>query len=167
MASQESKLKSGAELFLDDGEHPITAIVVARRGHTKSAVSASVPMSPSMGGREQQRAQQAAGQAEVKIESPMGVLLTNKRLLLLKIGAPIGLGIGGKVKEVLTALSLDEVDSIEVKRIAMRQNIELTIRSVAIELEANGTASAKELAEQFERLKVGTTDGSADAPAST
>ena len=71
----------------------------------------------------------------------------------MKISAPIGLGIGGSVKELLTAIPIAEVDAIEVKRIALRQNITLLVRGVEIPLEANAKANGRGMAEEFDRLK--------------
>ena len=42
----------------------------------------------------------------------------------------------------MTAIPLTEVDSIDVKKIALRQNITLTVRGVEIPLETNAKANA-------------------------
>jgi len=106
------------------------------------------------------RSSGAAEAGEVRVENPMALALSQRRLLTLKISQPIGVGIGGKVKEVLTAIPLREVDSIEVKRIALRQNITITVRGVEIPLETNAKANAGGLAEEFNRLKGGRLSGS-------
>ena len=95
----------------------------------------------------------AAEGGEVVVDNPMALVLTSRHLLTVKISAPIGMGIGGNVKEVMTAIPLTEVDSIDVKKIALRQNITLTVRGVEIPLETNAKANAKGLAEEFSRLK--------------
>jgi hypothetical protein len=107
----------------------------------------------SLGTREAGRSTAAAEAGEVSVANPMALALTQRRLLTLKISQPIGLGIGGKVKDVLTAIPLGEVDLIEVKRIALRQNITITVRGVEIPLETNAKANAAGLAEEFNRLK--------------
>jgi hypothetical protein len=83
----------------------------------------------------------------------MAIVLTNRSLLTVKISAPIGLGMGGNVKELMTAIPLTEVDSIEVKKIALRQNITLIVRGVEIPLETNAKANARGLADEFARMK--------------
>jgi hypothetical protein len=85
----------------------------------------------------------------------MGVAVTQKRLLTLSIGAPIGMGLGGKVKELMSSVPLEEVDSIEVKRLGLGKKVIITVRSVPITLEANAAANANELAEAFQRAKSG------------
>lgn len=83
----------------------------------------------------------------------MGVALTNQRLLLLKISTSWGFGVGGNFEELLGSVPLGEVDSIEVKRIAARQNITLHIRGQEIKLEANAAAGGKKLEAAFARAK--------------
>jgi hypothetical protein len=53
----------------------------------------------------------------------------------------------------MTAIPLTEVDSIEVKKIALRQNITLIVRGVEIPLETNAKANARGLADEFARMK--------------
>lgn len=53
----------------------------------------------------------------------------------------------------LSAILLTDLDSILVKRIALRQNITLTVRGIEIPLETNAKADAGGLARHFERLK--------------
>ena len=62
------------------------------------------------------------------LASPCALVLTGWHLLTVKIGAPIGLGLGGKVKEVLRAVPVAEVDGIEVRKVALRQDITVHVR---------------------------------------
>ena len=150
MSKQEQKIKEGAKPFLEAGEEVLAAIVAAPRGHTQAVAGAQ-----GLGQRQEGRVRDAAEQAGVQLASPMAVALTQKRLLTLSIGAPIGLGIGGKVKDVLSSVPIAEVDSIEVKRLGLGKKVILTVRSVPITLEANAAANANDLAEAFERAKAG------------
>jgi hypothetical protein len=106
-----------------------------------------------MGGGERRAANEAAAGAGLVLSSPCAVVLTRQRLLTVKISPPIGLGLGGKVKEVLSSVPIAEVAGIDVKKIALRQNITLRVRGETISLEANGAASGKELASVFASLK--------------
>jgi len=87
------------------------------------------------------------------LASPCAVVLTSTRLLTARIGAPIGLGLGGKFKEILSAVPVNEVDGIEVKKIALRQNITLHVRGEAISLEANAAARANDMASTLVSLR--------------
>jgi hypothetical protein len=81
------------------------------------------------------------------------VVLTPQRLLTVKIGTPLGFGIGGKVKEILSWVPVADVDGIEVKKIALRQNITLHVRGEQIGLEASAGNRATEMASTLATLK--------------
>ncbi|MDQ3991855.1 MAG: hypothetical protein M3245_06070, partial [Actinomycetota bacterium] len=98
---------------------------------------------------------QAADQAGMRLEAPMALALTPKRLLALSISNPVGMGVSGKVKEVLSSVPIADVDSIDVKRLLVGSRITLTVRGVSMKLEAGGGARAKPLAEAFAGLKAG------------
>jgi hypothetical protein len=146
MSRQNDKIAKGAEQFLEPGEEVRVGLVAAARGHTQ-AVAGSM----NLGAHQQGRAGAAAGEVGLQIASPMGVALTNRRLLTLRIGTPIGLGIGGAVKDLLSAVPLSEVEAIEVKRLALGFTIALTVRGSTFKLEANAASGAPALAEAFER----------------
>ena len=83
----------------------------------------------------------------------MALALTQRRLLTLNISTPLGLGLGGKVKELMSAVPIDDVDSIVVKRLAIGYTITVTVRGVAFKLEANAASGARALAETFDRAR--------------
>lgn len=145
MSRQSEKIAKGAQPFLEPGEEVRVALVAAARGYTQAAAG-----SMNLGAHQQGKAGAAAADAGLQIASPMGVALTNQRLLTLRIGTPIGLGIGGAVKELLSAVPLADVDSIEVKRLALGFTIALTVRGSTFKLEANAASGAPALAELFE-----------------
>jgi hypothetical protein len=76
-----------------------------------------------------------------------------RRLLSLKVGSPIGMGMGGKVEGLVSAAPLSDVDSIEVKRLAAGKTITVTVRGAPFVLETGAGANAKGVAEAFERAK--------------
>jgi hypothetical protein len=148
MSRQSDKIANGAQEYLESGEEVLAAFVAAARGHTQ-AVAGSIHL----GAHQQGRAGAAAADAGLQIASPMGVALTNRRLLTLRIGTPIGLGIGGSVKELLSAVPLAEVEAIDVKRLALGFTIALTVRDSTFKLEANAASGAPALAEAFDRVR--------------
>jgi hypothetical protein len=149
-SAQERKIAEGAAPHLDPGEEILAAIVAAPRGHTQTVAG-----SMHLGAAQQGRAHGAAGEAGISLEAPMALAVTQRRLLTLRIGTPIGLGIGGKVKDLMSAVPLSEVDSIEVRRLLLGKKITLTVRGVPIALEANAAANAAGLAEAFAAAKAG------------
>jgi hypothetical protein len=148
MSRYEQKIKAGAERFLEPGEHVVAAVIAAPRGYTQAAAG-----SIHLGAHQQGRATDAAAAAGLVLRAPMALALTEQRLLTLNIGTPIGLGIGGKVKELLSAVPLDAVQAIEVKRLALGYTITVTVSGVAFKLEANAASGAKAFAETFERAR--------------
>lgn len=155
MSKQETKILEGVRPLLDPGEEPLVAIVAQPKGTTKAAAGRGAlgAAGAAMGGGERKRAHEAAAESGLVLSSPCAVVLTGQRLLTVKIGAPIGLGLGGKVKEVLSAVPVAEVEAVDVKKIALRQNVTIHARGQSIELEANAAASANELATTLQSVK--------------
>ena len=103
--------------------------------------------------KKQQKQVEAAEDAGFELASPMALAVTQRRLLSLKVGALIGMGMGGKVEELVSAAPLSDVDSIEVKRLAAGKTITVTVRGVPFVLEVGAGANAKGVAEAFESAK--------------
>jgi hypothetical protein len=161
MARFETKIKEGAAPFLEQGEEVLAAVVARPRGWTQASASAGGGavaglVGGAIGGKKQQQQVGAAEAAGFEITSPMALAVTDRRLLSLKIAAPIGLGIGGKVKELVSAVPVGEVDSIEVKRLAVGKTVTVTVRGVPFVLEVGAGANAGGVAEAFERAKAAT-----------
>ena len=150
MAKADQVIKEGAAPFLEPGEEVLVAVVAAPRGHTQSIAGAK-----GLGAKQKGRQVEAADQAGLRVEAPMALALTPRRLLALKIGTPIGPGMGGKVKELLSSVPIADVDSIEVKRLLLGSRIILTVRGVPVKLEAGAGARTKDLAEAFRSLRGG------------
>lgn len=144
----ERKLKAGAQPFLEADEEILAALIARPRGWTQATAG-----SIHVGAAQQGQAYLAAEQAEFQLTSPMALAVTQRRLLSLKIGSPIGLGLGGRVKELVSSAPIAEVDSIEVKRLPLGQVVTLNVRGAPIKLEANALAGARGLAEAFNRAK--------------
>jgi hypothetical protein len=157
VSKQEDKVIDGVRPLLDAGEEPLVAIVAQPKGTTMAAAGRGAlgAAGAAMGGGARRQANEAAEESGLVLASPCAVVLTGQRLLTVKIGAPIGLGMGGKVKEILSGVPLDQVHAIDVKKIALRQNITLHVGDQSIQLEANAAASANELADTFRSLKGG------------
>src|ERR1700741_5429959 len=107
MGSYDKKIKEGARPFLEDGEEVLAAIIARPRGWTQAMAGAR-----GLGQAQMGQAQSNAAAAGFALASPMALALTQRRLLSLRIGSPIGLGIGGKVKELAGSAPLTSVDSI-------------------------------------------------------
>jgi len=150
MARAEQVITEGAAPFLEEGEQVLAALVVAPRGNT-----AAVAGGLGLGEAKREENVAAGGQAGFRLEAPMALALTDRRLLSLAYSNPVGMGVGGKVKDLLDAVPIEQVDAIEVKRLLAGYRITLTIRGVAMKLEAGAGAKAKPLAEAFAGLRSG------------
>ena len=124
MARSEAKIKEGAAALLEPGEEVLAAIVARPRGWTQARASAgggaaAGAIGGALGGRKQRASVDAAQQAGFGLASPMALAVTGKRLLSLKVTAPIGLGIGMKVQELVSAVPLADVDSIDIVEVVL------------------------------------------------
>ena len=158
MARYETKIKEGAAPFLEQGEEVVAAVMARPRGWTQAGASAGGGavagiIGGHIGGKKQQEQVTAAEDAGFELASPMALAVTQRRLLSLKVGALIGMGMGGKVEGLVSAAPLSEVDSIEVKRLAAGKTITVTVRGVPFVLEVGAGANAKGVAEAFESAK--------------
>src|SRR3954447_16648473 len=158
MGRSDAKIKEGAAPFLKQGEEVIAAFVARPRGWTQSSASpgggaVAGMVGGAIGGKKQRESREGAQEAGFELASPMALGITPTRLVSLKVTAPVGLGIGMKVQELLSAVPLAEVDSIEVKRLAMGKTVTVTIRGASFVLEAGAGADAKGVAEALERTK--------------
>jgi len=158
MARAEAKIKEGAAPYLEQGEEVLAAIVARPRGWTQSSASpgggaAAGLIGGAIGGKKQQQNVAAAEDSGFEITSPMALAVTDRRLICFQISNPVGLGIGGDVKELVSAAPLSEVDSIEVKRLAVGKTVTVTVRGTPFVLEVGAGANAKGVVEKFERAK--------------
>jgi hypothetical protein len=132
---------------------------VARpRGWTQATASAgggvaAAVISGELGHKKQRKNVAAAEEVSFELANPMALAVTPQRLLSISVTAPIGAGIGMKVQELVSAVPLSDVDSIEVKRLAVGKTVTVTVRGVPFKLEVGAGANAKGVAEALERAK--------------
>ncbi len=158
MARAENKIKDGAAPHLEPGEEVLAAVVARPRGWTQANASAGGGLIPGMvggalGNKKQQQNVDSAESAGFELASPMALAVTQSRLIVFKISSPIGLGMGGDVKELVSAAPLAEVDSIEVKRLAVGKTMTVTVRGNPFVLEVGAGANAGGVADAFESAK--------------
>jgi hypothetical protein len=122
----------------------VTQSVAAARPSPEGVLAAAI------GDASQARALAAGERAEFRLASPMALAITERRLLVFLIGSPIGLGIGGQVKELVSAAPLSDVDAIEIRHLAIGKVVTVTVRGVPIKIEANALANARGVAEALE-----------------
>ena len=148
----------GAGPFLEDGEEVLAAVVARPRGWTQSNASAgggalAGVVGSTLGGKKMQKNTDAAEGAGFELANPMALAVTKKRLLCFKLGAVVGMGVGGDVKELVSAAPLAEVDSVETKRLGLGLTITATLRGTPFTVEVGAGANAKGVVQAFESAR--------------
>src|SRR3954452_11548025 len=144
MADQLEQISEHLRPYLDDGEQPIAAMTAAPRGKNTQIDGGGVGgvVGGRMGGGQVKRAESAG----LRLDSNMAVVLTDHRLLALKVKFTMGGAIKG-VEQLLGAVPLREVDSVGAQRVGLGGNLVLTLRGgEPIKLECR-VGRAREMAE--------------------
>jgi hypothetical protein len=149
--SYEDKIKQQATPYLEDGERVLSAFIARPRG--SGVATGAGLVGQAIGGRQLTRQKEAAQDVGLRLVSPMALALTDRRLMVLSVSAPLALGKGGDVKEFVSGVPLSEVDSIESKRLLAGSVVVLTVQGMSFKLEAGAKSGAKNLLEEFERLR--------------
>jgi hypothetical protein len=149
--SYEDKIKEQAEPYLEPGERVLAAFIAQPRGANMARAGGLAPSA--IGGRKVKEARRAAEASGLQLARPMALAVTDRRLVVLKISPPIAMGKGGDVKELVSAVPLTDVDSIEIKRLLVGKVVVVTVGGAAVKLEAGEGANAKGLAEEFARAR--------------
>jgi hypothetical protein len=148
MADQLDQIRQYAVAFLEDGEELVAAMTASPRGRNTATAAGGVG---SMIGSKMVSGQVDRGKAAgLRIESNMALVLTQRRLLTLKVGFSMGGTITG-VKEFLSAIALSDVESIEAKRFGLGGLLIITPRGgQEIKLECR-VGRAREFVDAFSR----------------
>ena len=87
--------------------------------------------------------------APIDLASKMGLAITSRRLLVFKADGSMTLS----AKELLSAVPLADVDSVEVGKGMLTKPITLTVRGEAFQVEAPKAANTKEFVAAYERAR--------------
>jgi hypothetical protein len=143
--SYEDKIKEQAGTYMQPGERVLAAFIARPRGATQASMGGLA--GNIIGGRKATQHRQAAKDAGLQLASPMALALTDKRLLVLRVSAPIGLGKGGDVRDLVSEAPLADVDSIEVKRLLAGKIVTVTVRGTSFKLEVGTGMDTKGVAD--------------------
>jgi hypothetical protein len=148
--SYEDKIKEQAGPYLQPGERVLAAFIARPRGamQARTGLAGSI-----IGGRKVGQQRRAAEAAGLELASPMALTLTDQRLLVLRVSAPLALGKGGDVKDLVSDAPLTDVDSIDEKRLLVGKVVTVTVRGTAFKLEVGAAENVKGLADQFAQVK--------------
>jgi hypothetical protein len=157
-SKQEKKHLAGVAQFLAPGETALAALTAQAKGvsaarGTAAGIGGAVGAAVSGGmGKKPAAEQVSAADAGLDISAPMAIVITDQRLLTLRTGTPIGMGLGGGIKSLMSAVPITDVESIETSRAGMAKRVALTVRGITVNLECNSGASTDEFAASFDNL---------------
>jgi hypothetical protein len=142
-------MKKSIEPYLEAGEEPLGVLIVQGKGMTKAMLAGGVVGSSIVGSRKDKNS--AASEAGVQLASKMGLAVTSRRLLIFKAGGAMTL----KAQELITAIPIADIDSIEVGKGMMSKPITITVRGEQHVVEAPKAAKTSDLTDAFSRAKAG------------
>jgi hypothetical protein len=156
-----SILQQQAERFLDPDEHLLAAFQAQPRGTNvaRAPVAGAVAHAATgaIGKKWAKGSRDEAAHAGLELVSPMVLGLSERRLLVLT-GKKKSLGTGKimEIDELISAVPLDEVHSIEVKRLLVGKSVRVKMSGGDVKLEVPPGNDPKGLAAEFERVKTST-----------
>jgi len=157
-SKQEKKHLTGVGQFLEPGETALAALtaqakgVSAARGTAAGVAGVAGVATSEVLGKKPGKEHASAADVGLDISAPMALVITDQRLLTLRTGTPIGMGLGGGIKNLLSAVPVTDVESIETSRAGMAKRVALTVSGITSNLEYNAGASTDEFADSFNRL---------------
>jgi hypothetical protein len=147
-----AQLKEEARPFLEHGEEIVASIVAQPRGTSNSKVGGVAPQA--IGSAWAGKSKQGAEAAGLTLTRPMALALSDRRLIVFGIETN-AMGKPKAVKELVSAVPVGEVESIQVKRLLVGKTLTVSANGAQAKLEVPAGQDAKGLAEQFERVKAG------------
>jgi hypothetical protein len=153
-----SIIQRQAEQFLDSDEHLLAAFQAQPRGTGVARAPAGGALAQAatgaIGKKWVKGSTDAAGRAGLELVSPMVLGLSERRLLVLT-GKKKSLGTGKimEIDELISSVALEEVHSIEVKRLLVGKTVRIGLSSGEVKLEVPPGNDPKAFAAEFERVK--------------
>lgn len=153
-------IQQQAQQFLDADEHLLAAFQAQPRGTGVARAPAGGAVvkaaTDAIGNKWVKGSREDAAGAGLKLASPMILGLSERRLLVLT-GKKKSLGTGKimEIDELISSAPLDEVNSIQVKRLLVGKTVRIGMSGGEVKLEVPPGNDPKGFAAEFERLKAG------------
>jgi hypothetical protein len=144
----QDKIGEGVQPHLDDGERLLATLQGQPRGHTTAAATTGI--AKMIGGRQVRKQREAADAAGLVVKSPMGLALTDRRLLTLEISTTKGFGKATGVTDVLSAVPLADVTGVAAKRVGLAGVLVVAVRGAEFKIETPSVGRAKAFAEAWQ-----------------
>lgn len=147
MTKQPEQIVAAAAGKIDE---PLLAAAFAKpRGATTASAAGGVARE--VGAQWSGKHSKGAAAAGIEVGNPGAIAVTATSLLTMAVGVSLG-GKIKEVKQVLSAVPLAEVDSLEVKRFGLAGVMEIEIGGSSFKLEGK-VDDMRRLAEAFERAQ--------------
>ena len=147
-------MKKSIDPYMEPGEEPLDVMIVQGKGMIKALIGGGAVGAAVIGGRRDRKSQaeaEAGNGGGIQLSSKMGLAITPRRLLLFKAGGAMTL----KATELLTAVPIADVDSVEVGKGALTKPVIITVRGESFQVEAPKAANTDRLVEAFTKAKAG------------
>jgi hypothetical protein len=152
-SDQQGVIRDGAEVFLEYGEEVISTLRAAPRGRPTAT---AVGLAGDVVGQDQvRRVHGSTGRTGISVASPMALVLTQRRLLTLGVGATAATGRVSEVNGVLSAVELGDVDLIQARRLGLGAILTLAVAGGPAVKLGCGVGPARAFVEAFNLVKTG------------
>ena len=148
----EKGMEKSIRAYLEPGEELLSANIVQGKGLGKVALAGGVFTAMAVASSRDKKAAQAGGEPsadEVRLTSKMGLAITSRRLLIFKAGGSMTLS----AKELLSAIPIAEVNSIDVGKGVVTKPVTITVRGASFQVEAPRAANTDKLLDAFAQAK--------------
>ncbi len=142
-------MKKSIEPYMEQGEELLNVTIVQGKGMTKALLAGGVVGQAVVGARRDKKFQSEKAEGAIELSSKMGIGITSRRLLLFKAGGAMALS----AKELLSAVPMADVDSIELGKGMMTKPITITVRGESFQVEAPKASNTNAMMDAFTRAK--------------
>jgi hypothetical protein len=142
-------MKKSIEPYMESGEELLNVMLVQGKGMTKALVGGGAIGAAAMGALRDRKAKEEPSGGAIELASKMGLAITSRRLLVFKAGGSMALS----AKELLSAVPIPEVDSVDVGKGMLTKPITLSVRGESFQVEAPKAANTKEFVAAYERAR--------------
>jgi hypothetical protein len=147
-------MKKSIQSYLEPDEQLLHVAIVQGKGMTRWLVAGGAVGQAAAGALRDRKAREGAPEEDgsgVALASKMGIAITQRRLLIFKAGGAVTLS----AKELLSAIPIEDVDSMTLGKAALSKPVIITVRGEPFTVEAPRAFNVNKMVEAFEQAKAG------------
>jgi hypothetical protein len=142
-------MKKSIEPYLSADEELLSVMIVQGKGMAKAFVAGGAIGAAAIGAMRDRKGKVDDSGGTIELSSKMGLAITAQRLLIFKAGGAMTLS----AKEMLSAVPIAEVDSIEIGKGMLTKPVTITVNASPFQVEAPKAANTKEFVGAYESAK--------------